>query len=127
MNIYAITAFVVVLAVFLSVFKQIKQDFALAAATVICIVLVALSLTAVFPLVDYISSLTVINEYGEYFSIIMKSVGTAIICTTASEICKDSGEGALSFGIETFCKCEIVAMSLPMIKSILELAEEVMN
>jgi|GEM_PF-2333534 len=127
MNVYAVTALVVVFSVFLTIFRQFKSDIAAAASSVVCLLLVALSLTAVFPLVDYISGMSVISEYGEYFSIIMKSVGTAIICTTASEICRDSGENALSYGVETFCKCEIVAMSLPMIRSILELAEEIMS
>ena len=127
MNAYVVTAVVVILSVFLTVFRNVKGDFSLVASCVVCLILVAISLTSIFPLIDYISGLEIINGYESYFSVILKSVGTAVICTTASEICKDTGQGALAFGVETFCKCEIVAMSLPMIKGVLELAKEIMT
>ena len=57
----------------------------------------------------------------------MKSTGVALLCSLASEICKDTGENALSYGVELFCKCEIVAMSLPLITGILDLASKALK
>jgi len=127
MNSYIITVLVIIFAGFLTVLKRFRVDFAFAASTLICLTLVGISVNAIYPLIDYISSLELVGNYGEYFGIVLKSVGISIICTVAAEICKDAGEGALAYGIETFCKCEIIAASLPLIKRILELAEEIMK
>lgn len=124
---YAVIAFVIVFAVFLTVLRQFKGDVATLAACFICISLLALSVNAVIPVAEYVSTFTGLYEHSEHISIIMKAVGTAVICTAASEICRDSGESALAYGVETFCKCEIVVMSFPLIKSIMGLVTEILK
>lgn len=127
MNIYLTTALVTVAALILTALKNFRTDITFAASAFICLSLIGVSVSAVFPIVDYISSLELVGRYSEYFGIILKSVGASVICTAAAEICRDSGQGALAYGVETFCKCEIIAMSLPLIRSVLELAEEIMR
>ena len=126
-SIYAVTAFVIILALFLTIIRQLKADIASVTACLICILLLILSVNAVMPVAEYISLFADTSEKSEYISLIMKAVGTALICTAACEICKESGENALAYGVETFCKCEIVAMSFPIIKSIMELVTEMLK
>ena len=124
---YTVTALVIVLALFLAVLRQFKGDMAAVAAAFICISLLGVSVSTVIPLTEYVSSFADISGSQEYISIIMKAVGTAVICTAAAEICRDSGQSVLAYGIETFCKCEIVVMSFPLIKAIMELVTEILK
>ncbi len=127
MSAYAISALVMVLSLFFMVIKQIKGEYALAASSVICLILIGLAINLIYPIIDYITSLTLFGAQSEHFKIVMKSVGVALLCGVACEICKDSGENALAYGVEIFCKCEILAMSLPLLKEILDLAKEIME
>lgn len=127
MNIYAVSAFIMVLSLCLMVIKQIRSEYAVAASSVVCLILIGLAVTAIYPLMDYMTGLSLFDAQGENFRIVMKSVGVALLCSVACEICKDTGENALSYGVEIFCKCEIIAMSLPLITGILDLAREIMN
>ncbi len=127
MNVYAVSALIMALSLVLMVIKQIKSEYSVAASVVVCIILASLALSALYPLIDYITSLSLFDTQSEYFKIVMKSTGVALLCSLASEICKDTGENALSYGVELFCKCEIVAMSLPLITGILDLASKALK
>lgn len=67
------------------------------------------------------------NLNAEYLKIVVKSLGTAILTQFAADICKDSGESALASKVEFAGKLIIIVMSLPIARSILELAAELIN
>lgn len=127
MNIFALTACLLILTVCLSVVKHIRPEYALAAGALIALTVVGMSLGKLAPLLDYLMNFDFIEENAEYIKCSLKALGVALVCSVASEICRDFGESALAFGVELFAKCEILALTLPMIVRILDIAKDIMK
>ena len=64
-------------------------------------------------------SLTDVN--GSYLKILLKCLGVSIITGLASDICEDSSYSALAAQITLAGKCVIIALSLPVLRSVLEI------
>ncbi len=56
----------------------------------------------------------------QYFEIAFKSLGICYVSQFAADVCKDFGQSALSKKIELSCKVLVVALSLPLMKTIIE-------
>ena len=127
MNVYALTAGVLLIAVILSVIKQIKSEYAVIASVLLAIGIVVLSLEKITPMFEYLENIDIIAENKEYIVSALKAVGVALLCSLASEICRELGENSLAFGIELFGKCEILALCFPLILKILDITKEIMG
>lgn len=64
---------------------------------------------------------------GDYLKIVIKALGVGLITQFCSDICRDSGEGALASKVELCGKAVMLAMAVPMAKAILEFAYSVIN
>ncbi len=62
-----------------------------------------------------------------YFIICIKAAGMAYIAQFAAEILRDSGEGAIASKVEAAGKIAILALTLPVMKSLLEMCVRVVN
>lgn len=66
---------------------------------------------------------SIIGENQEYINIMLKLIGITYICDFSSNMCRDSGHGALGNHIELFGKISIMAAGFPVIRTLLELLE----
>lgn len=57
----------------------------------------------------------------------MTVVAVAIICQTVCDVCKDNGENTLASVVEFAGNAEIILLSLPIIKKLLDTAFEAMS
>lgn len=69
---------------------------------------------------------SLINGGEIYIGIFLKLIGITYVCEFAANLCKDSGHIALSNQIEMFGKAAIMLAGVPIIKSILEMLENLM-
>jgi len=106
--------------------KKTIPDYSLPFTVCCTIVLTGVALSSVKSELDLLSALTenVINQ--EYINIIMKTFGITLTVQTASDICKDSGENAIASKLELIGKTEIIILSIPLIKRILEITKDLM-
>ena len=74
------------------------------------------------------SGLETIRQYlmvnSAYIGIILKVVGIAYISEFSANLCKDAGYGGIASQIEMFGKLSILAMSLPVLTTLLTVIEE---
>ena len=63
----------------------------------------------------------------EYLLLIIKLCGIAYITKFACDICKDSGAGAIASKLEFAGKVTVLALTMPLISSFLELVEKVLG
>lgn len=56
-----------------------------------------------------------------YILLTFKALGIAIIAQFGADFCRDCGNSALAFALETIAKAAILSMSLPMLKSLAEI------
>ncbi len=127
MNALTLNAFIIVFCFCLAVIKQIKPEYSALAGAFVAIVISALALKNVYPLIEYSKPFFLDNGNDEYIKTVMKALAVAGLSSLASEICRDAGQNSLAYGVEMFCKCEIIAMSMPLIIKILEMAKELLS
>lgn len=109
------------------ILKQYKPELAIYVSMVAGVLILVLSiqkLTGIINLLQSLANKTYINK--SFLSILLKITGIAFITEFAVSICSDAGEKAIASKIEIGSKVIIIAMSLPIITSLLELVIEIL-
>ena len=103
------------------IIKQYRPEFTIyvsIAAGIIILLLIADKLTAIINLLTSLANRTSINN--EFLTLLIKITGIAILTEFASSMCKDSGETAIASKVDIGGKVIIIALSIPIISSLLE-------
>ena len=101
--------------------KQYRPEFTMyvsVAAGIIILLLVMDKLSAIINLLTNLANRTSINN--EFIFLLIKITGIAILTEFAASVCKDSGETAIASKVDMGGKIIIIAMSIPIIASLLE-------
>ena len=104
-----------------------KNEMALMTALAASAYILFLSFEAMAAIVENLQKM--VDAAGldsEIFKTIIKITGIAYVTQTASELCKDSGESALSGKVELSGKVMICAYALPMINSLFEVISDIL-
>ena len=64
---------------------------------------------------------------GEGWGILLKALGVAFLTEISASVCRDSGESGLAFWVETAGKLEILLLSFPLIRSVMDTAAELVG
>ena len=62
-----------------------------------------------------------------YVNLLLKLIGITYICEFAANICKDAGYSTLSSHVELFGKIMIMVAGLPVMKTMMEMIEEMLR
>ena len=93
------------------------------AITILISVIASLS-----PLISFVRGLiTGGDSKTDVITLLMTVVAVAIICQTVCDVCKDNGENTLASVVEFAGNAEIILLSLPIIKKLLDTAFEAMS
>lgn len=109
------------------ILKQYKPEYAIYVSIIAGILILFFTmekLSGIINLLQSISDKTYINK--QFLGILLKITGIAIITEFAVSICTDAGERAIASKIEIGSKVIIIAMSIPIISSLLELIIEIL-
>ena len=109
------------------ILKQYKPEFTIYVSMIAGVLILVLSiqkLTGIINLLQSLANKTYINK--SFLSILLKITGIAFITEFAVSICSDAGEKAIASKIEIGSKVIIIAMSIPIITSLLELVIEIL-
>ena len=101
--------------------KQYKPEFAVYISLIagaLILMLVFHKLSEVIKLLNNLASKSAINS--KFISLLIKITGIAILTEFAVSICKDSGETAIANKMDIGGKIMIIAVSVPIISSLLE-------
>ena len=58
---------------------------------------------------------------GGYLKLLFKALGIAVVAKIGGDLCRDSGNNALAFGVELASKGAILLLTLPMLKNLVEI------
>lgn len=109
------------------ILKQYRPEYAIYVSIIAGVLILVLAMekfSGIINLLKSISDKTYINK--QFLGILLKVTGIAIITEFAVTICADAGEKAIASKIEIGSKVIIVAMSIPIISSLLELIIEIL-
>ncbi len=113
--------------VIIIILKQYKPEYAIYVSIIAGILILFFAiekLTGIIELLQSISNKTYINQ--QFLGILLKITGIAFLTEFAVSVCSDAGEKAIANKIEIGSKVIIITMSMPIIKSLLELIMEIL-
>ncbi len=126
MSVFSLCALASASAVLIIIVKQFKSDIAVPVSVCITSALSIVAISLIEPICAYINELTSSGDYGGYVKVMMKSLGIALVSSQSADICRDIGEGALASKVELVGKCAVMLSCLPLIGSLIKLAEDIM-
>ena len=125
-NFFSSVLLTIVLVSLLAIIRSIKGEMALPISICIAVFLVGLSIAICQPLIKYISNI-VEPSSESYITLLFKAVGISLVASTASDICRECGENTIASKVELFGKCEILFLSLPLLKEITSFVTQVLQ
>lgn len=96
-------------------FKHTKNEYAIMILLAASFLMFGFGISKLGQVLQSIESVK--NRFGiaaDYMSILIKIVGISYICEFSSDICKDSGFGALANQIQIFGKLSILVVGIPV-------------
>ena len=125
MDIFKMCA-VAICAIFtVSAVRQLKSEFSLYISLGCCVLLLFAATNELLPVFRYTSELLEKSTQGQRLSTLLRALGVALITSYSAEICRDAGEKEIGAKIELLGKCEIVILSLPLMRELIALIESV--
>ena len=96
------------------------------AVTVVALGLtLALATTVLGYVTDLVSATDALS--GESWPVLLKGLGIAILTEAAASVCRDSGETGLSTWVETAGKLEILLLSFPLIRTVMDTVTDMLE
>ena len=125
---YQILGMVLVTVVLGMALKQQGKDITLLLGICACCVALICAYAYIEPVFDFVEHLrSISNLDSELFEVIIKAVGVGMTSEIAMLVCADSGFSALAKTIQIVSIGVILWLSLPLMKSLLELVERIVG
>lgn len=95
----------------------------------VTVVALGLTLTLAATVLNYVTDLVSATDAlsGESWPILLKGLGIAILTEAAASVCRDSGEMGLSTWVETAGKLEILLLSFPLIRTVMDTVTDMLE
>ncbi len=122
MIIFKVVSFGIIAVSLIIVLKNQKPEIALLcviASSIIMLTFIFDELKSVINLINSLISSSVIDS--AYIKTILKVIGISYLVEFGKDICKDAGESAIANKIEVAGKIVVVAISVPVVASLIEI------
>lgn len=128
MEILSVLGFCLISAVLVLFLNHYRPEYAMfAAAAAGCLVLVWIAkLTAPY-FSEFYFMLANAGVQTEYFKVVIKAFGICYITRFASDLCKDFGQSAMSDKVELAGRGALLALTIPLIQTILNISMELLK
>lgn len=106
------------------IIRKQSPDTAITLRLVATVALAAVCIFAIEPIVKYVRELsdTLGNteKIGVACEVLLKALGISILTHVTATLCRDSGEGSIAYYVELGGKIEILLLSLPLIREMID-------
>ena len=114
----------IVVSVFVSALRQYYPSIGITSSMAAVVAITGLVLSILVPTIEFVNYLA--QQYSvEYISVLWKALAISFLSTMVADLCRSSGESAIADRVELLGKCEILVLSLPLFKKLIELAVSV--
>lgn len=129
MELYMRSAALVLLAVILTlVISRQSRDMSILLSLGVCVIVMISCVSFLSPIIEFIRELRRIGDLEQAFlGILLKCVGVGLLSELAALICADAGENAMGKSLQILSGIVIVWLSLPLMKQVIVLLEEVLG
>lgn len=122
-------AIIAVMAVFLALpLKNSKPEFSTMIIISGCLLILGCAVSKISSIVEVVASVKkYMGDEAVYLGILMKIIAITYIAEFGASICRDSGYSAIGNQVEFFGKIMILAVSMPIITTLLETISSIMG
>lgn len=107
--------------VFIALLKEKTSGLSILLMLAICMLLMFFVLDYVEILLDGLKMFEAyFDSSGYYIKLILKMVGITYLCELGTQVCKDTGQGAIATQVELFGKIMVLITGLPILLAIIE-------
>ena len=113
----------------LLILRAYKPEWASLLRMAVTVVALGLTLTLSATVLSYVTELASATGAleGEGWPILLKALGVAFLTETAASVCRDSGETGLATWVETAGKLEILLLSFPLIRTVMDTVTDMLG
>lgn len=113
----------------LLILRAYKPEWAVFLRMAVTVVSLGLVLSLAGTVMDSVTDLTAATGAldGESWTILLKALGLAFLTETAASVCRDSGEAGLAAWVETAGKLEILLLSFPLIRTVMDTVADLLG
>lgn len=108
-------------------FKNLRQEYSLFIRLVISSLVTIVSITILKPILSFINEISYNTPVYDYIPVLIKALSVAFLVQITADVCNDAQESSLSEKIALFGKAEILVISLPLLKKMLELSKALIS
>ena len=124
---FKICAIGIIFAIVCVLIKNYRGEFLIPVRLAAIVLIFGVVVLLISPIVKFLNNIMGQTLPLEYIEIILKTLAIAYMTQISSEMCRESGESSIAFGIETVGKIEIVILSLPLINNLISMAGELLE
>ena len=103
------------------VLRNIKPELVPAFTALTSCIIMCRCVETVAPIISTLAEISAASGYASWFKLLLKATAAAVGCETCADLCRDCGETSTAGRIELACRIYILALSMPLIKQVLEL------
>ena len=113
----------------LLILRAYKPEWAPLLRVAVMVVALGLTVSLVATVLGYVTELATAagGLNGEEWQILLKAMGVAFLTETAASVCRDSGETGLSTWVETAGRLEILLLSFPLIRTVMDTVTDMLG
>ena len=113
----------------LLILRSYKPEWAAFLRMAVTVVSLGFVISLAATAVGYVTDLTAATGAldGDSWRILLKALGVAFLTEIAASVCRDSGETGLATWVETAGKLEVLLLSFPLIKTVLDTVTEILR
>ena len=121
MNLYAVCGFLLAALCINLLLRRLSPEFAPLTVAASGILLAVYLLREAANTVGTLSEIAAQYGLSGWFSLLLKALAIAVACQLTSALCRDCGESALAEKAELAGKLAILALTLPVVRQLLDL------
>lgn len=128
MDVFGIAVIAICAVLLIAVVKKVNAEQGILIGLLAVVLILLFMLEKIAPLLEQLSGLmqTGLMDSG-YVGILLKAVGVTIIGQITANLCKDSGESALSYAVEFAAKAAILILAMPIFTDIIQLLGKILT
>lgn len=127
MDIIKIIGIAFLAVIIILILKQYRPEFAMYVSILAGALIILMSIGKLDGIIQLLNTITTSTKAnGQFLGVLLKITGIAFLTEFAVSICKDSGETAIANKVDLGGKIIIVAISVPIISSLLETVMQVL-
>ncbi len=121
---------VLVALILLLILRQIKPEWSVLIRLTVAVMAAGVTVGMVVTVMAFAEELAGLGGGGldaDTWGILVKSLGVAFLCEVAASVCRDSGEAGLAGWVEMAGRVEILLLSLPLIRMVLDTVADLLG